>query len=424
MEKFLIEGNRPLEGEVTPSGNKNAALPILAACLLTDEKITLHNLPDIRDVQTMKKLLLSLGVTINVIDAHTWEIQAEKITPADLDPELCSSIRASILLAGPMLARMGEIKLPPPGGDVIGRRRVDTHILALKKLGAEISYNRFFNFKSGRLIGANILLDEASVTATENSIMAAVTAKGTTVIYNAASEPHVQELCFFLNTLGANIENIGSNTLIIHGVNQLHGGVFRIGPDYLEVVSFIGASVITGGSIKIRNAGTSYLDMVRMVFLRLGVRWETQEDDIILPREQKMEIEPDLGEMIPEISVMPWPAFPTDLMSIAIVIATQSKGTILFHDWMYPSRMFFTDKLVAMGAHIILCDPHRCIVQGKSQLYGEKMESPDIRAGMALLLATLAAQGCSTIRNVGQIDRGYEKIDEKLKSLGAQITRI
>jgi len=424
LEKFLIEGKNPLEGEVTPSGNKNAALPILAACLMTDEKITLHNLPDIQDVLTMKKLLLSLGVMINEIDAHTWEIQATNITPADLDPDLCSRIRASILLAGPMLARKGEIKLPPPGGDVIGRRRVDTHILALKKLGAQVAYNRFFNFKSGRLQGANILLDEASVTATENAIMAAVTANGTTVIRNAASEPHIQELCHFLNHIGSQIENIGSNTLVIQGVEKLHGGDFFIGPDYLEVVSFIGASVITGGSIRIRNAGVTYLDMVRMVFHRLGVDWHIEDDDIIVPREQKLEVEPDLGEMIPEISVMPWPAFPTDLMSIAIVVATQSKGTILFHDWMYPSRMFFTDKLVAMGAHIILCDPHRCIVQGRSQLFGEKMESPDIRAGMALLLATLAAEGCSTIRNVGQIDRGYERIDEKLKKLGANITRV
>jgi len=254
--------------------------------------------------------------------------------------------------------------------------------------------------------------------------MAAATAKGTSIIRNAASEPHVQELCNFLNTLGAQIENIGSNTLTIHGVDRLKGGDFSIGPDYLEVVSFIGAAAITGGTICIRGAGNQYLDMVRMVFHRLGVDWDTDGDDIIVPREQRLEIEPDLGEAIPEISVMPWPAFPTDLMSIAIVIATQSRGTILFHDWMYPSRMFFTDKLVGMGAHIILCDPHRCIVQGPGQLYGEKMESPDIRAGMALLLATLTAEGCSVIRNVGQIDRGYERIDEKLRNLGASITRV
>ena len=424
MEKFLIEGQKPLDGEVSPSGNKNSALPILAACLLTDQKVTLKNIPDIQDVRTMKGLLASLGVQLTEIDHHTLEIQAASITPADLDPEMCSRIRASILLAGPMLARMGELRLPPPGGDVIGRRRVDTHILALKSLGAEITYNRFFNFRAKGLKGASILLDEASVTATENAIMAAATAKGTSIIRNAASEPHVQELCNFLNTLGAQIENIGSNTLTIHGVDRLKGGDFSIGPDYLEVVSFIGAAAITGGTICIRGAGNQYLDMVRMVFHRLGVDWDTDGDDIIVPREQRLEIEPDLGEAIPEISVMPWPAFPTDLMSIAIVIATQSRGTILFHDWMYPSRMFFTDKLVGMGAHIILCDPHRCIVQGPGQLYGEKMESPDIRAGMALLLATLTAEGCSVIRNVGQIDRGYERIDEKLRNLGASITRV
>lgn len=424
MEKFLIEGRNPLEGEVTPSGNKNAALPILAACLLTEEKITLKNIPDIQDVESMRKLLLSLGVQIQEIDTHTLQIQAYNLKPADLDPDLCSRIRASILLAGPMLARTGELKLPPPGGDVIGRRRVDTHILALQSLGAEVVYNRNFNFHADSLKGAPILLDEASVTATENAIMAAVTAKGTTIIKNAASEPHVQELCYFLNSIGSQIGNIGSNTLVINGVDKLHGGEFTIGPDYLEVVSFIGAAVITEGSIRIRNAGVQYLDMVGVVLHRLGVDWITEGDDIIVPKDQKMVIEPDLGEAIPEISVMPWPAFPTDLMSIAIVIATQSKGTILFHDWMYPSRMFFTDKLVGMGAHIILCDPHRCIVQGPSRLYGEKMESPDIRAGMALLLATLSAEGCSVIRNVGQIDRGYERIDEKLRNLGANITRI
>jgi len=403
LEKFIIEGGHPLSGEVSPSGNKNAALPILAACILTDEKITLRNLPDIRDVRTMRALLESLGVSIHCIDA----------------------IRASILLAGPMLSRMGKIKLPPPGGDVIGRRRVDTHILSLGALGVQVEYNRYFSFHVDKLLGANILLDEASVTATENTIMAAVLAKGTTIIRNAASEPHVQELCHFLNSLGAKIRNIGSNTLKINGVAKLHGGDFQIGSDYLEVVSFIGAAVVTKGSITIKNAGNAHLDMVRLVFHRLGVDWELKDkDDIFVPQEQRLIIEPDLGNAIPEISVMPWPAFPTDLMSIAIVVATQSKGTVLFHDWMYPSRMFFTDKLVGMGAQIVLCDPHRCIIQGPSHLYGEKMEGPDIRAGMALLLATLSADGTSSIRNVGQIDRGYERIDEKLSLLGANIRRV
>jgi len=425
LEKFIIEGGHPLSGEVIPSGNKNAALPILAACILTDEKITLRNLPDIKDVRTMRALLESLGVSIHCIDPHTWEIQAKEIQPANLDPNLCKDIRASILLAGPMLAREGRIKLPPPGGDVIGRRRVDTHILSLEALGAQVECNRYFSFHVDKLLGANILLDEASVTATENTIMAAVMAKGTTIIRNAASEPHVQDLCNFLNSLGAKITNIGSNTLNISGVDNLHGGDFQIGSDYLEVVSFIGAAVVSKGSITIKNACNANLDMIRLVFRRLGVDWEIKgKDDIFVPQEQRLIIEPDLGNAIPEISVMPWPAFPTDLMSIAIVIATQSKGTVLFHDWMYPSRMFFTDKLVGMGAQIVLCDPHRCIIQGPNHLFGEKMEGPDIRAGMALLLATLSADGISSISNVGQIDRGYERIDEKLSRLGANIRRV
>lgn len=423
MDKFIIEGGHPLFGEITVSGNKNSALPILSSCLLTDQPIILHNVPDILDVKTMRALLESLGVNITTIDKHSLKVQAKEVRPADLDPELCRNIRASILLAGPMTARSGTLHLPPPGGDVIGRRRVDTHILALQALGADVHYNRDFTFKSKKLIGADILLDEASVTATENAIMACTTAEGKSVIRNAASEPHIQELCNFLNVIGAKISNIGSNTLTIEGVKNLHGGEFTIGPDYLEVVSFIGACVVTHGSIRIKNAGIEYLNMVRLVFHRLGVEWKDDGNDIIVPEQQKLVIEPDLGGAIPEISVMPWPAFPTDLMSIAIVIATQSKGTILFHDWMYPSRMFFTDKLVGMGAHIILCDPHRCIVQGPGKLYGEKMEGPDIRAGMALLLATLSAEGNSVIRNVGQIDRGYERIDEKLSVLGAVIKR-
>jgi UDP-N-acetylglucosamine 1-carboxyvinyltransferase len=424
MENFIIEGGIPLKGEVTPSGNKNAALPILAACLLSEEKITLKNIPDIQDVKTMRQLLESLGVFIKTTGNHTWEVQAKEIHPADLDPNLCSTIRASILLAGPMVARFGKIKLPPPGGDVIGRRRLDTHIIALEALGAEVRYNRLFTISAKKLIGANILLDEASVTGTENAIMAAVLAEGKTIIRNAASEPHIQDLCNFLNILGAKINNIGSNTLTIQGVKELAGGEFEIGPDYLEVVSFIGAAAVTRGEIRIHNAGPHHLDMVQLAFKRIGVQWIIEGKDIFVPKNQKMAIKPDLGEAIPEISVMPWPSFPTDLMSIAIVVATQSKGSILFHDWMYPSRMFFTDKLVAMGAHIVLCDPHRCIVLGPSELFGEKMEGPDIRAGMALLLAALAANGQSTISNVGQIDRGYERIDKKLALLGAKIQRI
>lgn len=423
MDKFIIEGGVALNGEVTPSGNKNAALPILSACILTDNPVILHNIPDILDVQTMRALLESLGVNIKIIDSHTWEVTASEIRPAELDPELCRNIRASILLAGPMLARAGYIILPPPGGDVIGRRRVDTHILALQKLGVEVEYNRIFTFRCKELVGADILLDEASVTATENAIMASVLAKGSTIIRNAASEPHIQELCLFLNSLGAKIKNIGSNTLEIEGVSRLHGGEFTIGPDYLEVVSFIGAAAITGGAITIRNAGAQYLSMVKLVFNRMGVNWNINGEDIIVPSDQCLCIEPDLDNAIPEISVMPWPAFPTDLMSIAIVVATQSKGSVLFHDWMYPSRMFFTDKLVSMGAQIVLCDPHRCIVQGPTRLIGDDLAGPDIRAGISLLLAALSADGLSTIRNIRQIDRGYERIDEKLAGLGASIKR-
>lgn len=425
MEKFIITGGIPLKGEVTPSGNKNAALPLLAACLLTPDPVTLHNVPDILDVKAMIRLLKSLNVKIDQLNPTSYRFDASDIRPADLDPNLCRQIRASILFAGPLISRVGELYLPPPGGDVIGRRRVDTHFLAFSRLGAKTHYvNNRFHFESDALTGADIILDEASVTATENAIMACVLAEGESSIRNAASEPHIQELCQFLNQLGANIRNIGSNTLCITGVKALHGGEFTIGPDYLEVVSFIGAAVVTGGSVRINNAGVKHLDMIQLVMNRLGVDWATEGDDVIVPQKQKLEIEPDLGNAIPEISVMPWPAFPTDLMSIAIVIATQSKGSILFHDWMYPSRMFFTDKLVSMGAQIVLCDPHRCIVQGPTQLSGEHLESPDIRAGMALLLAALSARGESVIRNVSQIDRGYQEVDVKLKHLGADIYRV
>jgi UDP-N-acetylglucosamine 1-carboxyvinyltransferase len=426
MKTLAIHGGHPLQGVVTPSGNKNAALPMLASCLLSDKAITLHNLPAIGDVRTMRLLLQSLGVDIEVLDEHNWKVQAKQVRKADLDPELCRQIRASILIAGPMLGRVGEIELPPPGGDVIGRRRVDTHFLALKAFGVEVKYSeREFRLSApGGLKGANVLLDEASVTATENAIMTAVMADGASTIRNAASEPHVQELCHFLNCLGAKIENIGSNTLWIEGVRAFGSGEFTIGPDYLEVVSFIGAAAVTRGEIRIRNAAPNHLDMIRLVFSRLGVVWQVEGDDIIVSADQSLKVVPDLGGAIPQISVMPWPSFPTDLMSIAIVVATQSQGTVLFHDWMYPSRMFFTDKLVSMGARITLCDPHRCIVVGPNRLLGEHLDSPDIRAGMALVIAALAAEGTSQIRNIGQIDRGYEDIDKKLQQLGADITRL
>jgi UDP-N-acetylglucosamine 1-carboxyvinyltransferase len=426
MPAFIIEGGAKLEGTVTPSGNKNAALPLLTACILTDEPVILHNMPEIGDIQTMRRLLESLGLSIKSIAPNSWEVHAADVRTADLDPDLCRKIRASILLAGPMLGRVGCVDLPPPGGDVIGRRRVDTHLLALKASGAQAEFDarELHLCIDDRLQGTSVLLDEASVTATENAIMAAVTAKGQSIIRNAASEPHVQDLCRFLNELGANISNIGSNTLHIEGVDKLHGGEYSIGPDYLEVVSFIGAAALTGGEIEVLDAAPEWLEMAHLVFQRLGVTWHTHGTTIHVPPDQPMVIETDLGGKIPEISVMPWPAFPTDLMSIAIVVASQSQGTVLFHDWMYETRMFFIDKLVSMGARIILCDPHRAIVQGPSPLQGEHLESPDIRAGLALTLAALSATGTSKIGNIGQIERGYERIDEKLRLLGANITRV
>ncbi|HUI88172.1 MAG TPA: UDP-N-acetylglucosamine 1-carboxyvinyltransferase [Anaerolineales bacterium] len=424
MEEFVIEGGIPLRGEITPAGNKNAALPLLAACLLCDEPVTLRNVPHIRDVLDMRQLVESVGARVEELDANTWRITARTLRPANLDPDLCRRIRASILIAGPMVARAGELRLPPPGGDVIGRRRLDTHILALQALGAEVTYERIFDFQSRGLKGAAILMDEASVTATENAVMAAVTAAGETIIHNAASEPHVQELCQLLNAMGAQIHEIGSNTLRITGVSRLHGAEFTIGPDYLEVLSFVGAAGVTHGEVRIRNAGVRYLAMIAEVFRRLGISWIAQGDDILVSSDQPLRVVPDLDGAIPEIKTNVWPAYPTDLISIAVTIATQASGSILFHDWMYSGRMYFTDKLVSMGARIILCDPYRCLVQGPTQLYGEKLESPDIRAGMALVLAALAAKGKSKIRNIGQIDRGYENVEGKLRALGAHIERV
>lgn len=424
MDEFIIEGGVPLRGEVTPAGNKNAALPLLAACLLTDEPIVLHNVPAIRDVLDMRRLIESMGTQIEAVGEKSWRLCSPDVRPGDLDPDLCRRIRASILLAGPVTARSGGLRLPPPGGDVLGRRRLDTHMLALQALGAEVTYDRMFNFRSAGLKGAEILLDEASVTATENIVMAAVTAQGESVIHNAASEPHVQELCRFLNALGARIENVGSNTLHIKGVPHLHGGEFTIGPDYLEVISFAGAAAITGGELRIRNAGVEHLAMVAQAFRRLGLQWQTEGKDLVIGPDQPLMIVPDLDGAIPEIKTNVWPAYPTDLISIAITVATQAAGSVLFHDWMYSGRMYFTDKLVSMGARIILCDPYRCVVQGPTQLYGERLESPDIRAGMALVLAALAAKGTSKIRNINQIDRGYENVDAKLRALGASIERV
>jgi len=424
MDKFVIEGGYPLSGTVTPSGNKNAALPLLAACLLTDEPVTLHNLPAIGDVTTMGELLADVGVAIEKLDPNTWRVHAHDIRTSELSPRLFGHIRGSITLAGPMLARTGEVHLPRPGGDVIGRRRVDTHFLALSALGADVDADGTFRLRSNRLSGADILLDEASVTGTENAIMGATLAKGTTIIRNAACEPHVQDLCHMLCRLGAQIEGIGSNTLTIHGVERLSGGEYTIGPDYMAVGSYIALAAVTGGEMLIKDALPEHLRMVGLVFDRLGVRFEARGNDVFVPSEQSLTITPDIGGAIPTIYDAPWPAFPADLLSIAIVLATQAQGTVLIHDKMFESRLFFVDKLIGMGARIILCDPHRCVVQGPSPLHGDEVESPDIRAGMALLIAALCAEGQSWIRNIRQIDRGYERIEDELRQLGARIRRV
>ncbi len=424
MDELVIEGGVPLRGILTPSGNKNAALPALAASLLTDEPVTLHNLPDIQDVHTMLELLANIGVEVERLDTHSWRLHAREIRLPPLAREKFRRIRGSILLAGPLLARLGWVEIPPPGGDVIGRRRVDTHFLAFQELGAEVDVNDLFRLNSRGLRGADILLDEASVTGTENAVMAAVLAKGTTILRNAASEPHVQDLCHLLNRLGARIEGIGSNILTIHGVDRLSGGEFTIGPDHIEVGSYIALAAMTRGQVRIRNAAPHHLRMIRHVFSRLGVEVQVDGEDVVVPEDQPLEVVPDIGGAIPSIADAPWPAFPADLMSIAIVLATQVKGTVLFHEKMFESRLYFVDKLILMGARIVLCDPHRCVVQGPSRLQGDILVSPDIRAGMALVGAALCAQGQSIIRNVEQIDRGYERVEEKLRSLGARIERI
>lgn len=423
MERFIIEGGTPLRGTVTPSGNKNAALPILAASLLTDQPITVRNVPRIRDVQDMRSLLTNLGVEIRELTPHDLQLHARNLSGTQLDRELCAQIRASILLAGPMLARRGEIKLPPPGGDVIGRRRIDTHLHALSALGAVIQIDDVYAMSADRLRGTEIFLDEASVTATENALMAATLAHGTTIIRNAAGEPHVQDLAAFLNGMGAHISGIGTNALTIEGVDKLHGAEVELGADYLEVGSFIGLAAVTRSELLIRNAAPEHLPMVFLMFDRLGVKCQTRGRDVFVSSSQSLRIESDIHNAIPKIDDGIWPAFPSDLMSIALTVATQCEGTILMHEKMFETRMFFADKLIGMGARIVLCDPHRAVVVGPSQLHGERLESPDIRAGMALLLAALCAEGKSVINNVGQIDRGYERIEEKLQKLGARIER-
>ena len=423
-ESFVIEGGHPLSGRVRASGNKNGALPVLAACLLTDEPVTLGNLPRIRDVETMMGLLSSLGAEVEWVGANEARIHAQDISH-EPDDHLASRIRASFLLAGPLLARLGRASVPPPGGDVIGRRRLDPHMHAFAELGASFDVNGRYEL-SGRLQGAHIHLDEASVMATENAVMAAALAPGRTMISNAASEPHVQDLCRFLTALGAKIEGIGSNVLHVVGVERLFGGSYAIAPEHIEVGSFIGMAALTGGDITIEGVAPDDLWPILPVLRRLGIEVDLGDDWLRVPPEQELVIVDDLGGAIPKIEDGPWPAFPADLTSIAVIAATQARGTVLIFEKMFESRLFFVDRLISMGARIVLCDPHRAVVVGPSQLYGEPdgLPSPDIRAGMALLIAALCAQGRSIIYNIGQIDRGYERIDQRLRSLGAQIKRV
>lgn len=426
MQQFIIEGGHPLSGEVTPGGNKNAILKMLPACLLTDEPVTLHNVPDILDVQITLELMEKLGVKIEKLDSHTLRIHAEQITTHQLDQALGQKVRAGILFSGPLLARCGQAIVPMPGGDKIGERRLDTHIKALEKLCVTVEHVRgSFSMRTTGLKGADILLQEASVTATENTIIAAVLAKGTTIIRNAASEPHIQNLCDMLINMGAKIDGVGSNRLTIEGIERLHGGEGHVGADYMEVGSWIGAAAMTGGQIRIKQADPQHLDMIALVYGRLGVRWEVDGQDIVVPSNQALVVADDIGGRIPIIKPHPWPQFPPDLMSIVLVVGTQSAGSVMFHDWMYESRMFFTDKLVRMGARITLLDPHRVLVQGPTTLKSAPyISSPDIRAGMALVLAALTAKGETRIANIGQIDRGYERVEEKLVALGANIRRL
>jgi UDP-N-acetylglucosamine 1-carboxyvinyltransferase len=423
-ESFVIEGGRPLSGRVTAAGNKNGALPILAACLLTSEPVVLHNVPRIRDVETMIALITALGAEAEWTGENEVRVRAAELVSHELDAELSRRIRASFLLAGPLLARLRRASVPPPGGDVIGRRRLDPHIHAFAELGAAVEVGARYELHTDGLRGKHIFLDEASVMATENAVMAASLSRGETVIGNAACEPHIQDLCRFLVSLGAEIEGIESNVLRIQGVESLHGGEWRIGPEHIEVGSFIGLAAVTGGDVTVDGVEPKDLSSILPTFERLGVHVEVSGSSLRVPPNQELVVLDDLGGQIPKIEDGPWPAFPADLTSIAVTVATQARGTVLIFEKMFESRLFFVDKLVSMGARIILCDPHRAVVTGPTRLYGQQMSSPDIRAGMAMLLAALCAEGTSTIGNIGEIDRGYERIDERLRALGARIERI
>jgi UDP-N-acetylglucosamine 1-carboxyvinyltransferase len=421
--RFLVEGGRALRGTVRPAGNKNAALPILAATLLARAPVELDNIPRIRDVETLLAILTDQGAAVEWIGPNKVRIDGANVTPKPLDPALCARIRASILLAGPLLARFGKVILPPPGGDVIGRRRVDTHFLALEALGASLLVGDRYELEAKRLKGCDIFLDEPSVTGTENALMAAVAAEGRTVLRNAASEPHVQDLARFLVALGARIEGIGTNVYTVEGGAPLAGAAYTIGPDHIEVASFIGLAAVTNGQISIEDIRPDDLRSTLLGFERLGIRPRINGTTLIVDADQERRIRPDLGGHVPKLEDGPWPAFPADAMSIAVVAATQCEGMVLVFEKMFESRLFFVDKLIGMGARIVLCDPHRAVISGPARLRGGTVESPDIRAGMAMLLAALAAEGSSVIHNVGQIERGYEQIDTRLRALGAVIER-
>src|SRR3954451_22962903 len=423
-DAFVIEGRRPLNGHIRVAGNKNGALPIICATLLATEPVNLSNVPRIRDVDTMLELLADLGADVGWTGPNDVRIDTTAVAKWTPDPALCRRIRASFLLAGPLLARFGKAEMPPPGGDVIGRRRLDPHIHAFAELGTEIAFGEKYTMTTGGLRGAHVFLDEASVMAKENTVMAAVLTQGETVLGNAACEPHVQDLCRFLVSVGASIQGIESNVLRITGVERLRGGAWSIGPDHIEVGSFIGMAAITGGDVTIDGVRPGDLISIIPAFAKLGVRVEMGEDSIHVPTRQQLLVQDDLGGMIPKTEDGPWPAFPSDLTSIAVTVATQAFGTVLMFENMFENRLFFADKLVSMGARIILCDPHHAVITGPASLVGQRMESPDIRAGMAMLLAALAAEGQSTIGAAHQIDKGYERIDERLRALGAQIERI
>ncbi len=424
MYEYHIEGGFPIKGSITASGNKNAALPCIAATLLTKEPVILRNVPDIEDTNVMLQILTALGVGVEKFDEHAWRIDAAQINSSTIPAQMSKKIRASILFAGPLVARTGKAIMMPPGGDVIGRRRVDTHFLALQELGARISTEGRFEFTANKLVGTDLFLDEASVTATENAIMAAVLAEGKTDITNAASEPHVQDLCDMLNMMGAKISGIGSNILHIEGVKKLSGTDFTIGPDFMEIGSFIGLAACTRGSIEIKGVKPRDMRPLKISFSKLGIQWDIDGDTLTVSPDQKLKVNPDLGGMIPKIDDAPWPGFPPDLTSIMVVVATQVEGTVLVFEKMFESRMFFVDKLISMGARITLCDPHRAVISGPCALHGEHLVSPDVRAGMAMVIAAMTAHGESRISNVYQIERGYEHLVERLKSLGAHIERV